>query len=152
DYLGWLAWSADSRTVYGLRLYPERTDVVAVDADTGRSRSIYSASELLMEASWARDARSFVAIRQNSFTPDELVRIDVTTGRVRSLASPNAGFTRKLMPTVRFMRVNNPLGGGIFGRLVLPHRYVAGTRYPLVFTTYRAGAGFLEGAVGDEFP
>src|SRR5262249_57589943 len=75
DYLGWLAWSADSRTVYGLRLYPERTDVVAVDADTGRSRSIYSASELLMEASWARDARSFVAIRQTSFTPDHLVRI-----------------------------------------------------------------------------
>jgi len=50
------------------------------------------------------------------------------------------------------MRVRNPLGGDIFGRLVLPNGYVAGRRYPLVFTTYRAGTEFLAGAVGDEFP
>jgi dipeptidyl aminopeptidase/acylaminoacyl peptidase len=50
------------------------------------------------------------------------------------------------------MRINNPLGGGIFGRLVLPNGYVRGQRYPLIFTTYRAGTQFLEGAVGNEFP
>jgi dipeptidyl aminopeptidase/acylaminoacyl peptidase len=76
----------------------------------------------------------------------------LASGKTAVLADPNAFFAERELPEVRFMRVDNPLGGGVFGRLVLPNRYVKGERYPLIFTTYRAGTKFLEGAVGDEFP
>jgi dipeptidyl aminopeptidase/acylaminoacyl peptidase len=152
NYIGWLAWRSDGQEVHALHVEPTSTAVIAVNVEDGRSRELLRTNGVLMEASWARDGRSFVAIRQTSSMPDELVHVDVKSRHVRALAAPNAGFARKRVPPVRFMRVNNPLGGRIFGRLVLPNNYIKGRRYPLVFTTYRAGAGFLEGAVGDEFP
>jgi dipeptidyl aminopeptidase/acylaminoacyl peptidase len=78
--------------------------------------------------------------------------VDLIGRKIEVLASPNAAFAEKELPQIRFMNINNPLRGGIFGRLVLPNGYVKGKRYPLIFTTYRAGTEFLEGAVGDEFP
>lgn len=145
-------WRGDAKEVYAIQLQPEYTAVVAVMPERGQVREVARTSHYVTESSWDGKGTSFVAVRQSTFMPDELVRFDVAAKRFDVLASPNAAFANRDLPEVRFRRINNPLGGGIFGRLVLPNGYVKGRRYPLVFTTYRAGTGFLEGAVGDEFP
>jgi len=151
----WLSsfqWSADSQTVYALQFDPEYTAVLTIRVGDGNVTELLQTPDYLSDATWRADAASFVAVRRRSVMPDELVKFDLRTKQFEVLANPNAGFADKDLPEVRFRRVNNPLGGGIFGRLVLPNGYEKGKRYPLIFTTYRAGAGFLEGAVGDEFP
>ena len=151
-FVYYFQWSGDGKEVYGIQFQPEYTAVMAVMPERRQVREVARTSHYLMESSWDGEGTSFVAVRQSTFMPDELVRFDVAAKRFAVLASPNAGFAEKDLPEVRFRRVDTPLGGRIFGRLVLPNGYVKGKRYPLVFTTYRAGTGFLEGAVGDEFP
>jgi len=151
-FVYYFQWSGDGKQVYALQFHPEYTTVMAVGPERGEVREVARTSHFLMESHWDRKGMSFVAVRQSSFMPDELVRFDVGAKRFDVLASPNASFAAKDLPQVQFRRVSTPLGGGIFGRLVLPNGYIKGKRYPLVFTTYRAGTGFLAGAVGDEFP
>ena len=151
-FISYFQWSVDSKTVYALQFDPEYTAVLAIKASNGEVAELLRTPNYLANASWSADAKSFVAVRQRSLMPDELVRFDLKQKQFQVLANPNASFADKDLPEVRFMRVHNPLGGGIFGRLVLPNGYVKGERYPLIFTTYRAGTGFLEGAVGNEFP
>jgi dipeptidyl aminopeptidase/acylaminoacyl peptidase len=154
DYIEGLSWSGDGKVLYGVQQTPEQSVVFALSVNDGATRELLRVEGDLVWAgvSWAKDGRSFVGVRRTPFMPDELLRVDVARKTISVIAAPNAAFAGKAHPSVRFMRVNNPLGGGIFGRLVLPNGYEPGKRYPLVFTTYRAGAGFLEGAVGDEFP
>jgi len=151
-YIHSFQWSQDSQKVYALVRYPEYTAIVAVTVNNGDIRELIKTNHSLTNLCWNKDGTGFVAVRQSSLMPDELVKVDLMGKKIDVLAAPNAFFAEKEAPEVRFMRVNNPLGGGIFGRLVLPNRYVKGKLYPLIFTTYRAGAEFLEGAVGDEFP
>lgn len=145
-------WRSDGREVYALVFRPEHTAVLAFSPGGEKVRELARTPDLLMHPSWDAKGTSFVAIRQGTFMPDELVRFDVVGRRLELLARPNAPFGAKDLPQVRFHQVDTRPGSGIFGRLVLPNGYVEGKRYPLVFTTYRAGTGFLEGAVGDEFP
>jgi dipeptidyl aminopeptidase/acylaminoacyl peptidase len=151
-YISYFQWRGDSKEVYALQYDPEYTAVVAITVDSGEIRQLFKMDFSLMEANWTADGRTFVALKQSSLMPDELVKVDLISGKILILANPNAAFAEKELPKVKFMRVNNPLGGDIFGRLVLPNGYVKGRRYPLIFTTYRAGTGFLEGGVGEEFP
>ena len=152
DFSEFYQWSSDSKEAYALQWAPEHTTVLAIAPENEEVRELTRTPDRLTDTSWNQDGTSFVAIRQSTFVPDALVKFDLKTKQFSVLSNPNAGFVDKDQPEVRFMRVNNPLGGGIFGRLVLPNGYVKGKRYPLIFTTYRAGTGFLEGAVGEEYP
>ncbi|HKX31809.1 MAG TPA: prolyl oligopeptidase family serine peptidase, partial [Blastocatellia bacterium] len=145
-------WSNDSRLIYGLLRDPEYTAVVSISAEDGEMKQLLKIDGSLTNLEWQADGTAFVATRQSSLMPDQLVKVDLAGGTTTVLADPNAAFAEKDRPRIRFMRINNPLGGGIHGRLVLPNGYVQGRRYPLIFTTYLAGPEFLEGAVGDEFP
>lgn len=145
-------WKSDSKEVYAILRNPNDSVVVAVTLGSDEVRELLRTSHSFSETSWNADGTVFAAVRQSSLMPDELIKADLASGKSIVLATPNAAFAERALPEIRFMKINNTLGGGIFGRLVLPNGYVKGKRYPLIFTTYRAGAGFLEGAVGDEFP
>jgi hypothetical protein len=151
-YIHSFQWSRDSKKVYALVRYPEYTAIVAFAVDNGDISELIRTNHSLTNLCWNKDGTWFVAVRQSSLMPDELVKVDLIGKKVDVLAAPNASFAEKEAPEVRFMRINNPLGGSIFGQLVLPNRYVKGKLYPLIFTTYRAGTEFLEGASGNEFP
>jgi dipeptidyl aminopeptidase/acylaminoacyl peptidase len=145
-------WKGDSKEIYAILQNPNNSVVVAITVESGEVRELLSMDHYLADTGWNTDGTIFVTVRQSSLMPDELVKVNLPGRKIEVLASPNAAFAEKELPEVRFMRISNPLGGGIFGRLVLPNGYIKGKRYPLIFTTYRAGTGFLEGAVGDEFP
>jgi dipeptidyl aminopeptidase/acylaminoacyl peptidase len=146
-------WKGDSKEVYALLRDPEYTTVMAITVDSGEIREVLKTDRFLFVGpSWNADKTAFVTVTQSSLMPDELVKVDLASRKIEVMAAPNAAFVEKELPEVRFMRIDNRLGGGIFGRLVLPNGYVKGNRYPLIITTYRAGTRFLEGAIGDEFP
>lgn len=97
----------------------------------------------------SNDGRVAVLLRNTNFTPDELVRLDVQTGTMAVLFSPNDIFREKTKGlTVRLMSVPAE-SGGVSGRLFLPRNYVKGEKYPLVFTTYLGTPGFN---LSDEVP
>jgi dipeptidyl aminopeptidase/acylaminoacyl peptidase len=152
NYISDLHWKSDGKEVCALLWDPEYTAVITIKISSGEVKETFKTDYSLSDASWQTNETAFAALRQSSLMPDELVKVDLISGKTIVLANPNVAFAEKKLPEVRFMRINNPLGGGIFGRLVLPNEYVKGKQYPLIFTTYRAGTKFLEGGVGDEFP
>jgi dipeptidyl aminopeptidase/acylaminoacyl peptidase len=97
----------------------------------------------------SNDGRVAVLLRSTNFMPDELVRLDVQTGKTAVLFSPNDIFHEKTEGlTVRLISAP-PESGGLSGRLFLPRDYLKGEKYPLVFTTYLGTPGFY---LSDEVP
>jgi len=87
-----------------------------------------------------------VLVRSINLVPDELVLLDLQSGKMSSLFAPNEAFRQKTQGiTVRVMPI--PVAEGkLSGRLFLPAGYSAAKRYPLVFTTYLSTPGFNLGS------
>jgi dipeptidyl aminopeptidase/acylaminoacyl peptidase len=127
----------------------------------GDSREFYEDNAELRETNNAEDAditrdtymsadgRVAVLWRSTNLMPDELVKLNLITGKLAVLFSPNESFRRKTREVrVRFIPIN--IGGGrCYGRLYLPGDRGEGKRYPLVFTTYIASPGFDIGSGGE---
>src|SRR5260370_29093434 len=96
------------------------------------------------------DRRVLVLVRTTNVVPDELVKIDLRTGDMTVLSSPNDNFRTKALPIIRFMSIEC-CNADFYGRLYLPSNYQEGMKYPLVFTNYISGPGF-DASVGDEVP
>ena len=82
-----------------------------------------------------------VLVRTTDVVPDELVKLDLKTGALTVVASPNDVFRSKVQPKVRFVPIEC-CDADFHGRLYLPTDYEQGKRYPLVFTNYVSGLGF----------
>jgi dipeptidyl aminopeptidase/acylaminoacyl peptidase len=82
--------------------------------------------------------------------PAELIEIELANGRVSVISSPNDVFLKNAQPRVRFYPIEMR-GQDVYGRLYLPLHYREATRYPIVFTQYYSGPGFVA-ATGDEVP
>src|SRR5258708_25767960 len=83
----------------------------------------------------SQDRRLAVMLRSTNLVPDELIKLDLVTGKAVALFSPNEKFRQETQGiTVRVMRI--PVADGkLNGRLFLPADYDSKKRYPLVFTT-----------------
>jgi dipeptidyl aminopeptidase/acylaminoacyl peptidase len=101
----------------------------------------------------SKDGRLSVLFRSTNLSPEELVKLDLTKGRVTSLFSPNASLGEKARGVrVRFMPLPFEVGSiPIHGRLYLPPDDGNHKRYPLVFAPYRSTPHFFAGS-GDEVP
>jgi dipeptidyl aminopeptidase/acylaminoacyl peptidase len=148
-----LGWSGDGRELYYACVEPQSSLVYAVDTD-GHRRLIHSDKGALSFSNPSEEisqkAELLTAVRTTNLAPEELISIDLKTGDVRKLLSPNENFGRRSLPVVRYMDI--PCCGAAFhGRLYLPTGGKKGTRYPLVFTNYLSLPGFYA-SVGDEVP
>jgi hypothetical protein len=78
--------------------------------------------------------------------PDELVTLDLATGRLWPIFSPNVEFRDKTRGvTVRVIRI--PVSDRkLYGHLFLPSSHNNNQRYPLVITTYLSTPGFNVGS------
>jgi hypothetical protein len=83
--------------------------------------------------------------------PRRLVRVELESGRVTTLANPNPEFSRLRLGTVQRLRWRNAQGMATYGDLVLPPDHEAGQRHPLVVVQYTS-KGFLRGGSGDDYP
>ncbi|HEY6249494.1 MAG TPA: prolyl oligopeptidase family serine peptidase, partial [Candidatus Angelobacter sp.] len=148
-----LGWGSDGTELYYANLGPRLSSLNAISV-TGNAREIYreEAGFSLPNPSSeiSNDRRTVVLVRTTNIIPDELVKIDLISGRLTTLWSPNNTFKTKAQPRVRFLAVEG-CDADFYGRLYLPSDYDKGKKYPLVFTNYVSGPGF-DASVGDEVP
>ncbi|HVW67408.1 MAG TPA: prolyl oligopeptidase family serine peptidase [Steroidobacteraceae bacterium] len=153
-----LGWSGDSRSLYYIHVDARTTAVRKVGLD-GNIQTIWRGAALLVKPLTgprshqlvSRDGRWALLIRSTNTTPDELVKLDLGTGEMTVLDSPNTVFLEANRPRVTFYDLEDVGAGDAWGRLYLPENFVKGTRYPLVITQYASSPGFAE-SVGDEIP
>jgi dipeptidyl aminopeptidase/acylaminoacyl peptidase len=135
---------------------PDRTIVLVKEESA--FRKVYEENTLLIEhysepalnrtrnTYLSQDGRLAVMLRSTNLVPDELVKLDLKTGKMVALFSPNESFRKKTEGiTVRFMPID-VAGSKLYGRLFLPVDYDKSMRYPLVVAPYLATAGFALGS------
>lgn len=98
-----------------------------------------------------RTRRELLCVRETGTRPRHIVRLDLRSGAMDETFDPNPRFRALTLGEVRPMTWTDRFGASVFGSLVLPIGYRAGTAYPLIVTTYQA-RGFLRGGTGDEYP
>lgn len=157
-----IGWAPDDRAVNVILPDRDGSTVARVGLDGGLARIARSADLLTKPCPvvapltlrdcrvQTEDGRTAILVRSGNFTPDELIRIDLTTGSIRSVDNPNAGFAARKFPRGSVYVVPGT-NGGAWGRLYLPPGHRRGQRHPLVFTQYSSSPGFAQ-AVGDEIP
>jgi dipeptidyl aminopeptidase/acylaminoacyl peptidase len=148
-----LRWSADGQEVYYLVHHPRFSSVSAVDL-YGRTREIHREESALFVRNSSSELNTggsvVVLVRNSNLLPDQLVKINLKTGILTVLLSPNDTFTSRARPRVRFVPIEC-CDADFWGRLYLPPDYHEGGKYPLVFTNYISSPGFAT-SVGDEVP
>lgn len=149
-------WSSDSSEIYYVQTEGDgRSDqLMVIPARGGLARSVTSRSitDYLASYSLDRAATLVVCTRENNVLPPEVALIDLRRNQIRTLVNLNPEFANiELSPAVR-MQGRNPDGGIWFAHFVKPLGYKAGSKYPLIVTTYRSGEYFLRGASGNESP
>lgn len=148
-----LGWSIDGNELYYLSADARFSSVSAVTLD-GTVREIHKEQSGFSlpnpSSEISEDRRALVLVRTTNVVPDELVKLDLKTGALTVVASPNDVFRSKVQPKVRFVPIEC-CDADFHGRLYLPSDYAQGKRYPLVFTNYVSGPGF-DASVGDEVP
>lgn len=96
-------------------------------------------------------AADLVCTNESASQPRHIVRVALSTGRIRTLFDPNSEFARLRLGTVRRLHWRNDRGLPAWGDLVLPPGYRPGTKLPMVVVQYRS-RGFLRGGTSDEYP
>jgi dipeptidyl aminopeptidase/acylaminoacyl peptidase len=148
-----LGWSRDSKALYYVGSGSQYSTVNAVTLD-GRINTLYKESAGFSFptpfSEISSDRGEIVFVRSTNVTPDELVKVDLKSGSLTVLSSPNRRFIADAAPTVVFVPIGC-CGSEFYGRLFLPRDYEKGKRYPLVFTNYLSTPGFYA-SVGDEVP
>jgi len=152
-FLTILGWRNDGKRFYYLDEGSRFSSVKVVDA-SGQGREVYREEAGLSapspDSKISGDGHWLVVVRSTNTSPDELLRIDLQTGRATLLASPNEKFKKRPAAIVRFVPIDC-CGGELYGRLYLPRDFTSGKKYPLVFTNYISTPGFYA-SVGDELP
>jgi dipeptidyl aminopeptidase/acylaminoacyl peptidase len=138
---------------------PEKTIITIKEGNM--TREIYEENALLFVHHAERtdltrhtyeseDHRLAVLVRSTNLMPDELVKLDLVSGKVTLLFAPNRGFVEKTRRiSVRFMPIEAG-EGKLYGRLYLPTGSPENKPYPLVFAPYLSTPGFRAGS--DDIP
>ncbi len=93
--------------------------------------------------------RAAFCVVASADAPPRLVRIDLATGALTTLAAPNSALERPDSLKFAVFDWTAPGGQRFTGKLMLPSRQAAPV--PL-FVTYYVCDGYLRGGTGDEFP
>ena len=145
-------WTADGRRVrFIAREGPLRERLVLWEWVPGSSepKRIYETADVLVDCAPTGDA--LLCLRESSFAPRRLERLDPVTGARTLIFDPNPEFAQLKLGSVERLYWRNAFGFDVFGDLVLPVGYEPGRRYPLVVVQYES-RGFLRGGTGDEYP
>jgi dipeptidyl aminopeptidase/acylaminoacyl peptidase len=147
-----LAWSADGRHVYYLRMTDHTgQNVFVTEPETPTARPLTNVPGYLDTCSFAKASAVAACTLESAQKPQEVALVHLDTGAVDVLTDLNPGFNRLEKTRIEKLVWTNKHGDVMYGVLTYPAGHRPGTLYPLIITTYRAH-GFLRGAVGDEYP
>lgn len=150
-YIRELWWDKNSNQVYFTQLIDDKSSLYLVSINGGAVREINKDPDLLTSFSFDHDQTLAVCIRYNATLPPAIAILNLRTGAVRTLVDINPEFSNIRLSPASKLEWTNKYGDRTYGYLVKPLNYEPGQRYPLIVTTYAAGA-FLRGATGDEYP
>lgn len=94
---------------------------------------------------------ALLCVREGASAPPRIVSIDPETGAGHLVFDPNPGFGLLALGSVRRLEWRTDQGRAVYGDLVLPPGYRAGTRLPTLVVQY-SSRGFLRGGTGNEYP
>jgi len=115
----------------------------------GEPRQILLTNNVLLGCIMA-DNR-LLCTEENAVTPRRIAAISLDSGRSTPIYDPNPEFASIRLGKVERLKWRNNLGLEAWGDLVLPPRYKAGAKLPLIVIQYHSD-GFLRGGTGDEYP
>lgn len=144
-------WTNDSNQIYFTQLIDDKSALYVVSVNGGPVREISRESDSVASFSFNHDQSLAACVRYNSTMPTAVALLDLGTGAVRTLVDVNPEFKNIRLSPATKLEWTNRFGERTYGYLVKPLNYEPGKRYPLIVTTYAAGA-FLRGAAGDEYP
>jgi dipeptidyl aminopeptidase/acylaminoacyl peptidase len=147
-----LWWTRDDRELLIEQSIDGNENLYSISIENITIRQVSRSDDNLSDFSFDREYSMAACIRQNSTKPPEIGILALKDGQARTLVNVNPEFGNIELSSPTKLEWLNKFGDRAFGYLVRPLNYVAGRRYPLVVTTYRAGTEFLRGAVGDEYP
>lgn len=92
-----------------------------------------------------------ICIAAGASSPPRLVSIDLETGQVDTLYDPNPAVSPDRLGVAQKITLKDRYGNTTLGAVILPLERRAGSRLPLVITTYTC-RGFLQGGSGRDVP
>lgn len=151
DHINQLWWRNDSKQIYFTQLLDDKSSLYQVAASGGKVEEINKGTDFLFSFSLSQDQTLAACMRYNATLPPVIAVLNLTTGAVQTLVDVNPEFKNLRLSPATKLEWKNKYGDRTYGYLVKPLNYEPGKRYPLIVTTYAAGA-FLRGAAGDEYP
>lgn len=155
DRVIWQAWRPGTRQLmFAVRDIQLRDRLFRWDMASGRVRLLVRREGVLagdsQEANQpcALTRRSAICIAADPLGPPQLVRIDLSSGRLTTLFDPNRSLRHGLMARTRRLSWTGDGTGTVSGILLRPAR---GRRHPLFISYYRC-LGWLKGGEGGEWP
>lgn len=147
-------WNSDGSAIYFKEFeYDGLSSHIFESAFNGeKPRLLIQGKGLLSQLSTDRTGAILACVREDNVTPGRLAIIDLKTGDVHDLVDVNPEFQNIRLGRVIRLEFTSTYGQRGHANLVEPLGFTAGTRYPIVITTYAPGMGFERGAVGDEYP
>lgn len=145
-------WTADSRRVrFQKREGPARsvTAIYEWAPEQGSVARLYATTDRLVDCAPAGDA--LICLREGSNMPRRLEWLEPASGARSILFDPNPEYAGLTLGQTERLHWTNDAGLETVGDLVLPVRYRAGRRYPLIVVQYDT-RGLLRGGTGDEYP
>ncbi len=150
-YISELWWSKDSTKIYFTQLVDDKSALYVIPAEGGTVHEASKTSDFLYSFSFNKDQTLAACVRYNATLPPAVAILDLTTGAVNTVMDINPEFKNIRLSPATKLEWTNKYGQRTYAYLVKPLNYEPGKRYPLIVTTYAAGA-FLRGAAGDEYP
>ena len=146
-----LWWGKDSKQVFFTQFSDDKSTLYVASVNGGAVREVNKDPDFIGSFSLSDDQNLAACSRYNATLPPVVAVLDLNSGTVRTLVDVNPEFKNIRLSPATKLEWKNKFGDRTYGYLVKPLNYEPGKRYPLIVTTYTAGA-FLRGAAGDEYP
>jgi dipeptidyl aminopeptidase/acylaminoacyl peptidase len=147
-----LAWKADGKIL----VHTDRNTIGTFDLVGGVWAEISSVTLPLPKrfqyGQLASDGSRIVGDYQSTTTPPELFLYSPSNNNLETIDQLNPQFERLTLGSIKEVRWKTTTGLDIDGLLVLPPKYIAGKRYPLVIQTKPEHGQFLCDAGQEYYP
>jgi len=132
-------WTDDGQEIVfqanGLRKRRERTGLFAVTVATGRVRRLTSEADHISDCDGLAKGQAVCVWQSSNVTPVPAM-LDLSTGKLRQIATINPELENITLGHVSELRWTNSYGAETTGYLIKPFGFVSGKSYPLLIILY----------------
>jgi len=128
----YIAWSADSKTLFFTGLARMRDHLYALNISDGQIRPVTSGSNVCYPFSLSADSRTMAFVRSDPRTPGEVYVSPVNNFQPKQLTRIDSGLSSVALGEIEEVHWKSPDGLELEGLLAKPVGYQPGKKYPLL--------------------